>query len=171
MIKYIYRSPEYSPASSTTVVKYSCNSDERASRARTRFCFSSLLNEGFRFFFQHINPTLHTTMSAVERFKLVFFVPPSHLEICKKAVFNAGAGQYPGNGQYTEVSFQVLGMTQFRPGTSAKPTIGQPGKLENVEEMRFETLCYGRTVMTASVQALRKYVICSTIAVNTLKII
>ncbi|KAJ5116163.1 hypothetical protein N7456_000511 [Penicillium angulare] len=89
------------------------------------------------------------------QFKLIFRVPPSHLEICKQAVFAAGAGTYPG-GMYTEVSFEYLGMDQFRPSATSTPHTGQPGQLERVEEYQVETLCVGEKVMRDSVKALRR---------------
>lgn len=105
-------------------------------------------------------------MSSTERFKVIFFVPPSHLDICKTAVFNAGAGQYPGQGQYAEVCFQVQETTQFRPGMSATPAIGRLGELQKVEEVRFETLRLGRGVMVDAMQALRRFVVCGGIVVG-----
>ncbi|KAH6894665.1 structural toxin protein RtxA [Thelonectria olida] len=94
-------------------------------------------------------------MANPTQFKLIFRVPPSHLEACKEAVFAAGAGTYPG-GLYTHVSFETLGMDQFRPSENSTPFIGSPGQLEKVEEYRVETLCVGEDVMRSSVKALRK---------------
>lgn len=89
------------------------------------------------------------------QYKLVFRVPPSHLEPCKQAVFAAGAGAYPG-GMYDQVCFEVLGMDQFRPTDKSTPFLGKPGQLERVAEYRVETLCVGEDVMRNSVKALRK---------------
>lgn len=61
--------------------------------------------------------------SALPKFKLVFFVPPSALSACKTAIFNAGAGKYPGQGGYTEVCFTSKGTGQFRPGDGANPNV------------------------------------------------
>ncbi|OGE53685.1 hypothetical protein PENARI_c007G03989 [Penicillium arizonense] len=89
------------------------------------------------------------------QFKLIFRVPPSHLTLCKEAVFSAGAGKYPG-GRYSEVSFETLGIDQFRPSANSTPYIGQPGVLVQVEEYQVETLCVGVGVMREAVKALRK---------------
>ncbi|KAJ5670611.1 uncharacterized protein N7477_005974 [Penicillium maclennaniae] len=89
------------------------------------------------------------------QFKLIFRVPPSHLDVCKTAVFSAGAGKYPG-GLYEEVSFEYRGIDQFRPSAGSTPHIGQPGVLERVEEYQVETLCVGEEVMRNAVKALRK---------------
>jgi hypothetical protein len=91
-----------------------------------------------------------------QKFKLVFFVPLSSLEACKSAVFQTGAGRYPGPGNYTEACFQSLGKAQFRPGQSANPNIGTPGELECVDEMKVETICVGREVAVRAVEALKE---------------
>ncbi|KAF2657796.1 structural toxin protein RtxA [Lophiostoma macrostomum CBS 122681] len=95
-------------------------------------------------------------MSAPQKFKLIFFVPPSALQACKTAIFTAGAGRYPGPGNYTECAFTSKGVGQFRPGDAARPNIGEVGKLEEVEELRVETLCVGKDVTVKAVEALKK---------------
>lgn len=64
-----------------------------------------------------------------------FYVPESHLEIVKEAVFRAGAGKI---GDYECCAWQVKGVGQFKPGDAANPFIGKPGKVERVEEWRVE---------------------------------
>lgn len=91
------------------------------------------------------------------KYQLSFIVPPANLEECKAAIFAAGAGHYPGEGNYTEVCWTVHGgVGQFRPGATANPTIGTPGKLEVLEESRVQTLCVGEEVARAAVAALKK---------------
>jgi hypothetical protein len=94
-------------------------------------------------------------VSAVTRFMLIFHVPPSALATCKAAIFAAGAGRYPGQGNYTECCFTVMGTGQFRPGDTANPHIGTIGELEEVQEARVETLCVGEDVARAAVKALK----------------
>jgi len=93
--------------------------------------------------------------TAATRFKLIFHVPTSALEACKSAIFAAGAGRYPGHGNYTECCWTVIGTGQFRPGDGANPRIGTVGKLETVEEARVETLCVGEDVTRKVVAALK----------------
>lgn len=93
--------------------------------------------------------------SAVARYKLVFFVPPAALVVCKAAIFAAGAGQYPGPGNYTECCWTSVGTGQFRPGDTANPHIGSLGVLEEVQEARVETLCHGEDVARKAVDALK----------------
>lgn len=97
-------------------------------------------------------------MATATRFKLVFFVLPSHLEKCKDAVFAAGAGRYPGPGNYSECCWTTAGIGQFRPGDTAQPHIGTVGKLEIQEEVRVETLCQDHNIAKEAVKALKLYV-------------
>ena len=98
---------------------------------------------------------MSTGIAAVTRFKLVFFVPPATLANCKAAIFAAGAGRYPGAGNYTECCWTAVGTGQFRPGDAANPHIGRVGELEEVEEVRVETLCLGKEVVKKAVEALK----------------
>ncbi len=71
-------------------------------------------------------------------FKLAFFVPESHLEQTKAAVFEAGAGKI---GNYDRCCWQTKGVGQFRALDGSNPFIGQPGRVETVEEYRVELVC------------------------------
>lgn len=68
-------------------------------------------------------------------YKLAFFVPPSHLEAVKQAVFAAGGGRL---GAYDQCCWQVLGEGQFRPLDGSRPFIGQSGIVERVVEWKVE---------------------------------
>ncbi|WP_421428002.1 NGG1p interacting factor NIF3 [Acinetobacter pittii] len=69
--------------------------------------------------------------------KLIYYVPDSHLESTKQAIFSAGAG---GIGNYEHCAWQVKGIGQFKPVKGADPYIGELGKLEQVDEWRVETI-------------------------------
>ena len=69
--------------------------------------------------------------------KLIYYVPESHLESTKNAIFTAGAG---GIGNYEHCAWQVLGMGQFKPVQGANPFIGTLEKLEQIPEWRVETI-------------------------------
>ena len=97
-----------------------------------------------------------TAASTAARFKLVFFAPPSALKACKDAIFAAGAGRYPGPGNYTECCWSTTGTGQFRPGDKANPNIGTVGTLEEVQEDRVETLCVGEDIARKAVEALKR---------------
>jgi hypothetical protein len=83
--------------------------------------------------------------------KLVFFVPETHLEVVKAAVFEAGAGRI---GDYENCCWQTFGTGQFKPMPGATPFIGQNGQLELVSEYRVELVCDDAYVKDA-VLALR----------------
>ena len=68
-------------------------------------------------------------------YTLFFYVPESHLETVKGAVFAAGAGAI---GDYQNCCWQGLGQGQFQPMTGSQPFIGQQGQLERVAEWRVE---------------------------------
>lgn len=69
--------------------------------------------------------------------KLIYYVPESHLESTKQAIFSAGAG---GIGNYEHCAWQVKGIGQFKPVKGADPYIGQLNELEQVEEWHVETI-------------------------------
>ena len=69
--------------------------------------------------------------------KLIYYVPESHLEITKTAIFQAGAG---GIGDYEQCAWQVKGIGQFKPKANSQPFIGQIDQLETLEEWRVETI-------------------------------
>ena len=59
--------------------------------------------------------------------KLIYYVPGTHLESTKSAIFNAGGG---GIGNYEHCAWQVLGTGQFKPVKAAHPFMGQLDVLE-----------------------------------------
>jgi hypothetical protein len=79
-------------------------------------------------------------------YKLAFFVPPSHVEQVKSALFAAGAGRI---GAYDSCSWQVLGQGQFRPLDGSQPFIGQTGQIEQVEEWKIELVVADELIQQA----------------------
>jgi structural hemagglutinin/hemolysin toxin protein RtxA len=82
-------------------------------------------------------------------YKLGFYVPQSHLESVKAALFDAGAGRI---GNYEHCCWQVPGEGQFRPLQGSQPFIGRQGEVEKVAEYRVEMVCpeaHVRAVMAA----------------------
>jgi dinuclear metal center YbgI/SA1388 family protein len=69
--------------------------------------------------------------------KLVVFVPVSHHEHVLRAVCEAGAGHI---GNYSFCTFNTPGTGTFRPEEGAQPYIGNVGQIEQVEEIRLETV-------------------------------
>ncbi|GIV58344.1 MAG: Nif3-like dinuclear metal center hexameric protein [Rhodothermaceae bacterium] len=69
-------------------------------------------------------------------YKLVTFVPRTHLDAVRTALAEAGAGRI---GDYEACAFTTPGTGYFRPGPGANPFLGQAGgPLEAAEEMRLE---------------------------------
>lgn len=73
-----------------------------------------------------------------KKYKIVVYVPESYGDALRAAIGAAGAGRV---GNYTHCSFALKGTGRFLPGEGATPTIGEVGKLEEVEEERIETVC------------------------------
>ena len=69
---------------------------------------------------------------------IIVYVPDTHTETVKKAIFATGAGQYK---QYKDACWQTSGRGQFTPMDEAKPYIGQKNKLETVSELKIEIMC------------------------------
>ena len=56
------------------------------------------------------------------KYKLVYYAPLEDVESVNSAIFQAGAGRYPGSGGYTECAWvSAAGTGQFRPGDAANP--------------------------------------------------
>lgn len=68
-------------------------------------------------------------------YKICFYVPESHLEQVKQAMFVAGAGKI---GNYDCCAWQVKGQGQFRPLEGAEAFVGDIDKLERLTEYRVE---------------------------------
>lgn len=67
--------------------------------------------------------------------KLTFYVPESHLNKVKSAVFQAGGGKI---GNYDQCCWEVAGSGQFRPLEGSQPFLGKQNKVECVSEYRVE---------------------------------
>lgn len=68
-------------------------------------------------------------------YKITFYVPESHLDVVKAAMFNAGAGHI---GNYDSCCWQIKGQGQFRPLNGSNPFIGNENTVQSVEEFRVE---------------------------------
>jgi dinuclear metal center YbgI/SA1388 family protein len=84
--------------------------------------------------------------------KLVVFVPEDHLERVRQSLFNVGAGWI---GQYSHCSFNIEGTGTFMPEEGSQPFTGRQGKLEQVREVRLETIV-PQSIERKAVQAMLK---------------
>ena len=85
-------------------------------------------------------------------YKLCFFVPDSHLQAVKDALFAVGAGRI---GDYDRCCWQVLGDGQFRPLPGSQPYLGQDGVLETVAEWKVE-MVVADALISAAVASLKQ---------------
>jgi len=85
-------------------------------------------------------------------YKLVWFVPASHLQATRDAVFVAGAGWI---GDYSRCSWATLGEGSFFGGEGTQPALGEAGRDETVAEVRVETVVPDEK-LAAVVAALRR---------------
>ncbi|NOT13128.1 MAG: NGG1p interacting factor NIF3 [Methylococcaceae bacterium] len=71
-------------------------------------------------------------------YKLSFYVPESHLESVKNALFAVGAGKHKA---YDQCCWQVRGQGQFRPLANSRPFQGRINQLEKLSEYKVEMVC------------------------------
>ena len=93
-------------------------------------------------------PTFETKLK-----KLVVFTPATHAEEMRKVLGQSGAGFI---GNYSHCSFSTNGIGRFLPGENTDPFIGQQGQLEQVDEVRIETIVpehLVRRTVTAMIKA------------------
>ena len=87
---------------------------------------------------------------------LTLYIPETHLEHVKAAIFAAGAGRH---GAYDCCCWQTLGQGQFRPLEGSNPAVGERGVTAVVPEYRVETLCCDDAIpaVTAAIRAAHPY--------------
>lgn len=83
--------------------------------------------------------------------KFIFYVPETHLELVKQAIFAAGAGKAQN---YDRCCWQTLGTGQFRPLSGSNPFIGQQNEITKVAEYKVETICSAINIAKV-IQALK----------------
>ena len=85
-------------------------------------------------------------------YRLDVYVPDSHVEAVKKAIFEAGAGNF---GNYDSCCWQTEGIGQFRPLEGAHPFYGKTGRVERVKEWKLEFVV-PENVLEAVLDALKQ---------------
>lgn len=71
-------------------------------------------------------------------YQLTFYVPETHLDKVKEAIFVAGAGHYQN---YDQCCWQTKGEGQYRPLAGSDPFLGKKDQLEKCVEYKVETIC------------------------------
>lgn len=85
-------------------------------------------------------------------YKVCFYVPSSHVDEVKRAMFAAGAGKV---GNYSCCAWQSLGEGQFMPLEGSNAYIGEENQLETVQEFKVEMICDASQIKEA-IAALKK---------------
>lgn len=85
-------------------------------------------------------------------YKLCFYVPESHLEAVKSAVFAAGGGRI---GRYDNCCWQALGQGQYRPLEGSEPFLGVHGQVHAVAEWKVE-LVVADELLHDTVKAMKR---------------
>ncbi len=74
----------------------------------------------------------------MQMYQLTCYVPQTHLEQVKNAMFAAGGGRI---GAYDCCAWQTPGEGQFRPLAESSPYLGNSGELTQVAEYKVELVC------------------------------
>ena len=85
-------------------------------------------------------------------YRLDVYVPDSHVEAVKTAIFEAGAGYF---GNYDSCCWQTEGTGQFRPLESSHPFYGELGRVEHVKEWKLEFVVE-ESVLGAVLEAMKE---------------
>lgn len=85
--------------------------------------------------------------------KIVTFVPEKDLERIRMALASAGAGII---GRYRVCSFASPGNGSFFGMEGTAPSVGSPGQVESVPEIRLEMVC-SRRALPIAVETLREF--------------
>ncbi len=85
-------------------------------------------------------------------YKIITFVPIADAEKLRKVIGDVGACALV---KYHHASCSPKGVGRFIPGKGAHPTIGEVGKMSEVEEERIEVICEKDKVKEV-VEAIRK---------------
>lgn len=70
--------------------------------------------------------------------QLIFYIPESHLEIVKNALFQQGAGKI---GNYDHCCWQTKGEGQYRPLENSNPFLGEKNQIARESEYKVEIIC------------------------------
>lgn len=79
-------------------------------------------------------------------YKLVLYVPITHVNKVRTALGDSGAGHI---GNYSHCTFQTEGTGTFKPLAGTNPYIGEEGTMEHVNEAKLETIVSEKNLSTA----------------------
>lgn len=93
----------------------------------------------------------HAKHPRTQELKIVTFVPQADAEKARNALASAGAGLI---GAYTLCSFASPGTGTFLGAAGTDPAVGEPGRIEKVDEVRLEMVC-SRAALAIALETLR----------------
>jgi hypothetical protein len=96
--------------------------------------------------------SVETNKERILMYKISFYVPLTHLDQVKEAMFMAGAGKI---GQYSHCAWQVLGEGQYRPLEGSHPFKGEQNQVAKEPEYKVEMVCDSQHIH-AVMAALKK---------------
>lgn len=85
-------------------------------------------------------------------YKIIVYIPETHVEQVKNALFAAGAGRI---GNYSHCAWQVKGEGQFMPGSGSQPFLGEINQVEKVMEYEVQIVCEDNLI-SAAIGALKE---------------
>jgi len=88
--------------------------------------------------------------------QIVVGVPHTHLYTLLEVMASAGAGEL---GEYTHCSYANDGIGRFKPSAAANPALGAKETINEVPEVRVETICERDKVkqVVAAIRAAHPY--------------
>lgn len=95
------------------------------------------LNDYFMEIMGFENCKILDVTSSETLYKLAVYTPITHEKVVREALGESGAG-YIGN--YSNCTFNSLGTGTFKPEANSNPFIGEIGKIEEVKEVKIETI-------------------------------
>ena len=103
---------------------------------------------------QHIFPWVIEIIKNMKenRYKLVVHSPLTHSKIIREALGEIGAGKI---GNYNFCSFSYSGIGRFRGNEQSKPTVGVPGRVEEVQEESIE-IVMEESILQLAIQKLKE---------------
>jgi putative NIF3 family GTP cyclohydrolase 1 type 2 len=97
--------------------------------------------------------TPHARLPASQEVKIVTFVRPDDVEKIRNALASTGAGMI---GNYRLCSFETRGTGTFLGSPDTKPAVGEPDRIERVDEVRLEMVC-GKPALALAMELIRRF--------------
>lgn len=85
--------------------------------------------------------------------KIIVFVPLDFADELRIKIGDAGFGKI---GNYSHCVFISSGSGYFKPDDNSNPSIGEKNKINTVDEMKLEFVCYENEVQNA-INLIKKY--------------